>query len=214
MTTEKDLIAREGYLYIFLSALLAMLLIWANRYLGVVGVMWFIFCVSFFRNPKRISPVDQGLIMCPADGTVIAVGKAFEPDFLKREMNRVTIFMSPFNVHVNRSPESGEVQGQVYHQGKYLAAFDERASDQNERSVVHIKTEGGSDVVFVQIAGWFARRIVTYVKKGDKLKRGQIFGVIKFGSRMDIYFPDGFAPRVELKQKVSAATTILAQKEI
>lgn len=212
MTKETDRVAREGFFLIFLSFIFAIGLGLYNSYAGLLGGLWFVFCVSFFRNPRRVTPEENGKIICPADGTVIFVGRATEPDFLKKEMNRVTIFMSPFNVHVNRAPESGVVKGKIYHKGKYLAAFDEKASLENERSAIHMETAGGDDIVFVQIAGWFARRIVSYPQIGARLFRGKIFGVIKFGSRMDVYYPDGFLPSVALKQKVKAGETVLASK--
>lgn len=127
-------------------------------------------------------------------------------------MKRVTIFMSPFNVHVNRAPASGKVLDTVHHNGKFLAAFSEKASDENERSAVHLKTTEGDEVVFVQIAGWFARRIKSYAKVGDQLLRGKIFGVIKYGSRMDVYFPDDYDWTVKLNQKVKAGETVIASK--
>ena len=122
--------------------------------------------------------------------------------------------MSPFNVHVNRSPETGEVLDTVHHNGKFLAAFSDKASEENERSAIWLKTTEGDEVVFVQIAGWFARRIKSYAKVGDQLIRGKIFGLIKYGSRMDVYFPEQFESTVKLNQKVKAGETVIASKEI
>jgi phosphatidylserine decarboxylase len=179
---------------------------------GALGLASTIFCVAFFRNPKRVAPTGPGLLIVPADGRVIFVGRAMEPDFLKRDMQKVTIFMSPFNVHVNRSPAAGLVKDKKYHAGKFLAAFDPKASELNERCALHLKTDDDDDVVFVQIAGWFARRIVCYPYLGEYLGRGKIFGLIKFGSRMDVYFPESFCPAVSLNQKVKAGETVLASR--
>lgn len=212
MTNESHILAREGYTIIALFCLITLAASIWHPAAGTLGLVSTVFCVSFFRNPKRTTPAGPGLLIVPADGRVIAVGRATEPDFLKRDMQRVTIFMSPFNVHVNRSPAAGLVKDKKYHAGKFLAAFDPKASELNERCAIHLKTDDDDDVVFVQIAGWFARRIVCYPHLGEHLVRGKIFGVIKFGSRMDIYFPDSFRHNLTLNQKVKAGETILASK--
>jgi len=212
MTKETDIIAREGYLIITVSLILAIGLYFLHPIAGIAGTLWLLFCLYFFRNPKRTCEQNPGELIAPADGKVIFVGKADEKHFLKNSMKRVTIFMSPFNVHVNRAPASGKVINTVHCNGKFLAAFSERASDENERSAVHLKTDDGDEVVFVQIAGWFARRIKNYAKIGDELIRGRIFGVIKYGSRMDVYFADHYDISVRLNQKVRAGETIIAIK--
>lgn len=211
MTNESDKIAREGHVILLLSAAAAFAGMIVHPYLGALLVLWLAFCLYFFRNPSRVTP-PQGLIS-PADGKVIFIGRDTEKDFLHRDMQRITIFMSPFNVHVNRAPESGVIKNTKHHFGKFLAAFDERASSENERVTNHMLTDDGSDIVFVQIAGWFARRIVSYAKPGAKYLRGQIFGVIKFGSRMDVFFPDTYQIQVQLNQKVAAGETVLAKRE-
>jgi len=213
MTTQKDMIAKEGYPIVLGSGVAGLVAIYFNVYAGVVLLLWTAFCIYFFRNPKREWSQNPDLLICPADGKIIGVGKAKESHFLNKEMNRITIFMSPFDVHVNRVPESGTVLGQVHHHGKFLAAFDERASEENERSAIHLKTESGLEIVFVQIAGWFARRIVSYPKIGDCLQRGNIFGVIKFGSRMDIFYPDDFEPSVKMGERVKAGQSVIAKKK-
>ncbi len=210
-TKDSDLIAREGFFILLISAAVAISAFLWSAWAGAVATAWYFFCLYFFRNPMRLSHEHDDVMLCPADGKVVFVGKAMEPDFLKEERLRVTIFMSPFNVHVNRVPLTGTVQNQVHHKGKFAAAFRESASLENERSVVHLKTASGLDVVFVQIAGWFARRIVCYAKLGEKYERGQIFGVIKFGSRMDIYLPPAYKPAIEIGNKVFAGKTVLAK---
>lgn len=210
MTNDSDKIAREGYVILLISAALAFVGMAVNLYLGLFLVTWLVFCLYFFRNPYRVTP-STGLIS-PADGKIIFIGSDTEKDFLNRDMQRITIFMSPFNVHVNRSPETGVIKNTKHHIGKFLAAFDERASTENERVANHMLTDSGDDIVFVQIAGWFARRIVSYAKPGAKYGRGQIFGVIKFGSRMDVFLPNSYQIQVQMNQKVTAGETILAKR--
>lgn len=211
MTDEHTPIAREGYKIIVVSWLLTMFIFIWSRPLGVACAFWTAFCLYFFRNPKRVAPSTG--VVCPADGKIIGIAPAHEPQFLKRELKRVTIFMSPFNVHVNRAPVSGAVKGVIHIPGKFLAAFDERASAENERCACHVTDDDGRDFVFVQIAGWFARRIVCYLKPGDRTARGGIFGLIKFGSRMDVYLPEDYDVAVSLGQKVKAGESIIATKK-
>jgi phosphatidylserine decarboxylase len=210
MTNNSDKIAREGYTILLISAAAAVVGMIANPYLGVFLVVWLVFCLYFFRNPSRTTPAS-GLIS-PADGKIIFIGSDTEKDFLNCDMQRITIFMSPFNVHVNRSPETGVIKNTKHHIGKFLAAFDERASTENERVANHMLTDSGDDIVFVQIAGRFARRIVSYAKPSAKYLRGQIFGVIKFGSRMDVFLPDSYQIQVQMNQKVTAGETVLAKR--
>ncbi|MBF0106104.1 MAG: phosphatidylserine decarboxylase family protein [Deltaproteobacteria bacterium] len=212
MTQEKNFIAKEGYIFLLITGIVAVVLFVWHVFAGVVGAVCFLFCVYFFRNPPRLKPYALDQLTAPADGRVIFIGRVIENHFFNKPMQKISIFMSPFNVHVNRAPMTGEVMGKRYCRGVFLAAFDERAGDQNERSAVLLKTDDGDDIVFVQIAGWFARRIVSYPERGDRLLQGQIFGLIRFGSRMDIYFPDTFEPAVVLKQKVSAGRTVIAAK--
>jgi len=211
-TTNKDSIAREGLIILGISFLCTVILARFHFMLAVLGTAWFVFCLYFFRNPKRVVPTEANVFIAPADGTILSISEVDEPHFLKKNMMRVCIFMSPFNVHVNRAPESGEVLQSQHIDGQFLAAYDERASNQNERCAVHLKTQAGDEIVFVQIAGWFARRIVNYAKQGDTFNRGEIIGLIKFGSRMDIYLPKSVAVKVALKQKVKAGETIIAER--
>lgn len=210
-TTQKQIFAKEGYTHLLVTLLMTVAGSFLDWRLGLVTFAVFLFVAFFFRNPTRVTPQNESSLICPADGKIVFMGPAVEPDFLKKEMQRVTIFMSPFDVHVNRSPLGGQVLGKVYHEGKYLAAFNEKASLENERSALWIRSTQQQDVVFVQIAGWFARRIVSYPVVNDTLAAGEIFGVIKYGSRMDVYFSDDWQIDVELGQKVRAGETILAQ---
>lgn len=211
-TTDDLLLAREGWPIISLSlglSLVAFVLYWPA---GIVLALWTLFCLYFFRNPSRQAPLEEGAIVCPADGTIIQISEETEPDFIHESRQRVTIFMSPFNVHVNRLPVDGKVLNETYHQGRFKAAFDKEASSLNERHAVFFETKDGDQIVFVQIAGWFARRIVNYLKAGVSGLKGDIFGVILFGSRMDVYLPASYKVDVKLKQKVKAGETILAKK--
>lgn len=212
MTKETDIIAKEGYLVLAVSLVTAVTLYFWHPVAGIAATAWFFFCLYFFRNPKRAGVPQKGELLSPADGRVLYVGQAQETNFLKRPMQRVTIFMSPLDVHVNRAPVSGEVLATVHHNGRFKAAFSRHASDQNERVAVHLRTDEGEEVVFVQIAGWFARRIRTYVKAGDRLLGGDIFGMIKYGSRMDVYFPESYRFAVGVKDKVRAGKTVIAKK--
>ena len=210
MTDDNNRIAKEGVGIIFVSAVAMLFSLYFSTALGLVLLAWVFFCLYFFRNPKRVTPTT-GMI-APADGKIIFIGKARESHFLNRDMQRITIFMSPFNVHVNRAPASGQVLAVDYRPGSFKAAFAPEASTLNERTAVHLKTPSGLEVVFVQIAGWFARRIVTYARPGDSLERGKIFGLIRFGSRMDVYLPAGLVPAVKIGEHVQAGQTVLAQK--
>jgi phosphatidylserine decarboxylase len=211
MINETHKIAPEGYRIILVSALVAAGLFYLNIWAGLVGAVWTIFCLAFFRSPKRVTPTEAGLLIAPADGKVVFVGKAMEPHLAKAEMTRVSIFMSPFNVHVNRAPASGTVTATHYQKGKFLAAFDERAATDNEQSAVRMTTVDGHDIIFKQVAGWFARRIVSYAKTGQPLERGKLFGLIKFSSRMDVYFTDGYVPVISVGAVVKAGESILAK---
>lgn len=211
MINESHKIAPEGYRIILFSALVAAGLFSLSFWAGLVGSVWAVFCLAFFRSPTRVTPSEAGLLIAPADGKVVFVGKAFEPHLAKTEMTRVSIFMSPFNVHVNRSPASGTVTATHYQKGKFLAAFDERAATDNEQSAVRLTTVDGQDIVFKQVAGWFARRIVSYAKMGQTLERGKLFGLIKFSSRMDVYFTDGYVPDVVVGAVVKAGESPLAR---
>lgn len=209
-TQEGQLIAAEGYGIIALSLLMAFLLFFFHAFLAWVALLWVAFCLYFFRNPKREIPQDESALVSPADGRVISIERVLEGEFLQRELLCLSIFMSPLNVHVNRMPISGVVVNVRHRQGKFWAAFSENAQAENERAAIHVHTARGEDLVFVQIAGWLARRIFTYPQVGDNVQKGSICGVIRFGSRVDVYLPDDFIPKVSVGDKVQAGSSVLA----
>ncbi|OGQ06711.1 MAG: phosphatidylserine decarboxylase [Deltaproteobacteria bacterium RIFCSPLOWO2_12_FULL_40_28] len=210
MTTNDDKIAKEGYPFIGIAFLMALAGFRFSIFFGLALTALFVFVVSFFRNPSRKIPAGEGIIVVPADGTILSVreGEMLEGN----DTTRVSIFMSPLNVHVNRSPVAGMVEKVVYKKGLFLKAYDENASIQNEQNLVVVRTAHGDQIGFVQIAGWLARRIICYAKEGETLGKGQIYGLIRFGSRMDVYLPKSFQVCVTVGGKVKAGETILAQK--
>jgi len=155
-------------------------------------------------------PQGEGLVLCPADGRVLVVGNARDP-YLERDALKVSIFMNVFNVHSNRSPVAGAVQKVEYAAGLFVNASFDKASSDNERNAIVLRTDAGVDVTCVQIAGLIARRILCYVKAGDRLEAGQRYGFIRFGSRVDVYLPPGSKPRVAIGDKVQATSTVLAE---
>lgn len=176
----------------------------------VLAVIYFLL-FWFFRNPKRkVEQKDNGKIYAPADGKVVVIEKTDEPEYFKDQRLQVSIFMSPLNVHVNRNPVSGNVLLAQYHPGKYLAAWNPKSSTENERTTTVIENEKGI-VLFRQIAGALARRIVQYVKTGDHVLQGEEMGFIKFGSRVDIFLPLDAKINVTLNQKVEGAKTVIAE---
>ena len=167
-----------------------------------------ILTLNFFRDPEREVPLKDGIIVSPADGKVIVVKQNLSNGFVGENVNLVSIFMSPLDVHVNRIPVDGKVAYLKYYEGKFLAAFDENSMNQNERMEIGINSKSGN-VLFTQVAGFLARRIVTELKIGDSVKIGDRFGMIKFGSRVDVFVPDKFEPAVKLNERVKAGNTIL-----
>jgi len=211
-TSDKNFFAKEGFVILAVSFVCMLVLMRVNSFAAFLAFAWLGFCFYFFRNPKRETALDDGAIVSPADGTILSIGEAEEIHFLHETMMRVSVFMSPFNVNVNRVPETGEVVEAKHYDGQFLTAYNEKAGEQNERHAVHLKTKDGQDLVFVQVAGWLARRIVNYARQGDLLNRGEIVGVIKFGSRVDVYLPKGYTVAVQLKQKVKAGEKIIAKR--
>jgi phosphatidylserine decarboxylase len=168
------------------------------------------FVVQFFRDPPRAVPGDERTVVAPADGRVVAVERAEDP-YLGRQALKVSVFMNVFNVHSNRSPVDGEVKRSWYDPGAFFNAELDKASLENERSALWLRADAGADVTCVQIAGLIARRILCYAKAGDHLRRGDRFGFIRFGSRVDVYLPEGARVRVALGERVWAGSTILAE---
>ena len=210
MQNKNQPIAREGYPFIalfgFITLVLA-LLGWAI--LTLLLLFLTLFSVYFFRNPERIIPEGDDLIVAPADGKVIFVGEVQEDRYFKERVTKVSIFMSVFNVHVNRVPCNGKVAEMYYNKGGFVNASYDKASESNEQSGILLETDSGSRILFVQIAGLIARRIVTYPIIGDVLQRGARYGLIRFGSRVDIFFPKNATVTATLGERTVAGETIL-----
>lgn len=166
--------------------------------------------LNFFRDPERVTPGGEGLVIAPADGTVVLIKELFEGEYLGAEAVQISIFMSPLNVHVNRFPISGTVEHYRYVPGEFIAAFQEKSSERNERTHIGVE-DNGYRVLVKQIAGTIARRIVAEIKVKQRATRGERFGMIKFGSRLDVIVPDGSAIRVRLRDHVVAGETVLAE---
>ena len=179
-----------------------------NLFLGV-SIIFLFLILQFFRNPKRPLTLDCNKIYAPADGKIVVIEEVEEPEFFKDKRKQISIFMSPINVHVNRYPMSGAVKYAKYHPGKYLVAWHPKASTENERTSVVVENKN-SAVLFRQIAGALAKRIVMYSKEGDKAIQGEDFGFIKFGSRVDLFLPLDTKIEVSLGQKVKGNRTIIA----
>lgn len=215
---NNGIIAREGYPFIACSVAMTVLLTLAALKLhsmvlaipAVVACLLMLFVISFFRNPERTPPGDGNMVVAPADGTVIVVERVPETP-LGVEALKISIFMSVFNVHVNRAPLDGTVVDITYHSGRFLDARDGRASSENERNSVVLQTAAGVKIAFVQIAGLIARRIICYPRIGDTLVRGTRYGLIRFGSRVDVYLPVGVQPLVKLGDVTTAGETILGR---
>ena len=205
------IIAREGWLHIAIAFAAA---IGATELLGWLWALPFwviaLFVLQFFRDPPREVPADRNAILAPADGRIVAVEKTQDP-YLDREALKISVFMNVFNVHSNRSPVDGEVRNKWYFPGKFINADLPKASLENERNALWIKTDRGADVTCVQVAGLIAKRILCHVSPGDHLARGQRFGFIRFGSRVDVYLPLNTKVNVNIGDKVSATLTVLAE---
>ena len=205
------IIAREGWPFIAIAAVIAVALSYFGYWI-VAAIAWLVlvFVVQFFRDPGRTSPAGDKVVLAPADGRVVVVGKARDP-YLDRDALKISVFMNVFNVHSNRSPVDGKVVNRWYHPGSFVNAALDKASLENERNALHIRTASGADVTCVQIAGLVARRILCYVEPGADLTRGQRYGFIRFGSRVDVYVDPAAKPRVAIGDVASAAVTVLAE---
>jgi len=204
-------LAVEGYPFMLIALVITVLVFWASRswILGALFFALFVFVVAFFRDPRREIPSDPASIVSPADGRVIIVKKVFDDRFTNRETMKISIFMNLFNVHVNRAPASGQVQRVVYNPGKFFSANLDKASLENEQNAVIATGPDGQIFVFNQIAGLVARRIVCRLKAGMDISKGKRFGLIRFGSRLDVYLPVDSRITVNVGDKVSAGTSIL-----
>ncbi|MFN3232616.1 MAG: phosphatidylserine decarboxylase [Alphaproteobacteria bacterium] len=209
-------IHREGHPFIIAAALATVLFWWMWTPLGWTGTLITVWMVYFFRDPDRVTPARDGLTISPADGVVAAVDFAPPPselDMGDEPRARVGIFMNVFDVHVNRSPADGTVTKTAYTEGAFFNATLDKASEENERMALRMTTASGKDIAFVQIAGLVARRIVCFVEEGASLKAGERFGLIRFGSRVDIYLDDGMVPLVAVGQKMIAGETVIADEQ-
>jgi phosphatidylserine decarboxylase len=203
----------EGLPYIFFAFLVCIvfaLLGWG--WLSILALLAAFGILHFFRDPERVVPQERGMAVSPADGKVVAVDSVRDP-VSGIERQRVCVFMNVFNVHVNRMPVAGTVQGLDYYPGKFLNASLDKASKDNERNVVSIVDEEQRQWTVVQIAGLVARRIICWAENGDKLKRGQRFGLIKFGSRVDLYLPEDYEVKIKVGAKAIAGQTVVARQK-
>lgn len=203
----------EGRKFVAIFAAISVILALIWEPLGWLGLGLTIWCYYFFRDPKRATPTRDGLVISPADGIVSLIEKAVPPAELGMSdapLTRVSVFMSVFNCHVNRAPIGGTVKAIAYRAGKFFNASLDKASSDNERNSLCIEMEDGRQIAVVQIAGLVARRIVCFTSGGSSLKTGERFGLIRFGSRLDVYLPDGVHPMVNIGQTMVAGETVLA----
>jgi phosphatidylserine decarboxylase len=205
------IIAREGWTFLALALAVAVALSWAGPWLPA-ALAWLavLFIAQFFRDPPRVIPGERNAVLSPADGRIVTVEKARDP-YLPRDALKISVFMNVFNVHSNRSPVDGVVVAAWYHAGSFLNAALDKASLENERNALHLRTAEGRDVTCVQVAGLIARRILCYAKPGDTLARGQRYGFIRFGSRVDVYLAPDARPKVAVGDVVFATETLLAE---
>ena len=203
--------AREGWPSLAIALVVAVALSLVSWWL-LATVAWivFVFVLQFFRDPPRSVPSQPNAVLAPADGRIVRIGKARDP-YLDRDALKISVFMNVFNVHSNRSPVDATVAEAWYHPGSFVNAALEKASADNERNALKLVTDNGADVTCVQIAGLIARRILCYAKSGERLARGERYGFIRFGSRVDLYLPADAVPRASVGDKVYATETIVAE---
>jgi phosphatidylserine decarboxylase len=204
------IIAREGWPFLTAAIALAALVTYAVGWWSVPFWLLALFVLQFFRDPPREVPQGANAVLAPADGRVVAIENVRDP-YLERDAIKVSVFMNVFNVHSNRSPIDGEVMRTWYNPGAFVNAALDKASTENERNALWLRTGAGADVTCVQVAGLIARRIKCYVSAGDRLARGQRYGFIRFGSRVDLYLPPGSRVVAQLGDKVSATSTVVAE---
>jgi len=211
---HESYIVREGLPFILISLVITILFALLGYFWPtLVFLLLTIFILAFFRNPRREIPGDEASIVSPADGKIIKIDKVTESGLIKGDFLMISIFMNVFNVHVNRIPCAGKIRAIDYREGKFFPANLDKASVHNERNCLVLKTDRNEEIMFVQIAGLIARRIVCWVKTGLEVKKGERFGLIRFGSRVDVYLPRGMDIQVKLGQKVRAGETVLGVRK-
>lgn len=201
-----------GWPFIALFSVITLIVLMFSQTFGLVGLILTSWCIYFFRNPHRVTPQGEGLIVSPGDGIVTKIEKAIPPKELKwkkKSLTRISIFLNVFDVHVNRIPVDGIISRIQYHPGKFFNASLDKASDFNERNSLLIQTPSGQEILVVQIAGLIARRILCEANAGQEAKAGETFGIIRFGSRVDLYLPEGVTPQVVEGQRMIGGETIM-----
>lgn len=203
-------------LLVALTAILAgefISILWLQKAVQVIALILLVLVLQFFRNPKRVVTIDDNHIIAPVDGKVVVIEEVYEPEYFKDKRLMVSIFMSPINVHVTRYAVNGVVKYSKYHPGKYLVAWHPKASEENERTTVVVENRVYGEILYRQIAGALARRIVNYAQEGMRVVQGTDAGFIKFGSRVDLYLPLGTEVNVKLNEKAVGGKTIIAKKQ-
>jgi phosphatidylserine decarboxylase len=211
MSYPHPIIAREGWPYVAGSLIAAVAVhVWAGFWWALPLWLIALFILQFFRDPPRTPPSDPKAVVSPADGRIVVVERAHDP-YLDRDALKISVFMNVFNAHSNRSPVDGVVQKKWYHPGRFLNASLAKSSLENERAAIWLRTPSGADVVCVQVAGLIARRILNYAEPGQRLARGDRFGFIRFGSRVDVYLPLTAIPKASVGDKVYATSSTIAE---
>jgi phosphatidylserine decarboxylase len=205
------IIAREGWPFLTVSLLVSIGVTWCCGWWSLPFWILYFFILQFFRDPPREIPQGEGLVLCPADGRVLLVAIAKDPYRGGVDALKISVFMNVFNVHSNRSPVDAVVKDVIYSKGLFVNASFDKASSDNERNALILRMDDGTELSCVQIAGLIARRILCYVKPGDRLTRGQRYGFIRFGSRVDVYLPTQAKPKVAIGDKVKATSTVIAE---
>ena len=206
---------KEGYRFLTLAAVITFILLLISNFLGLIGFVLTVWVYYFFRDPERFPINDENYLLSPADGVVSQIIQTHGPSELgleNKKFTRISIFMNAFNCHVNRVPSSGKITKIFYKPGKYINASFDKASDENERNYIQMTNSNGDELILVQIAGLIARRIVCDVKENDETKQGDKFGIIRFGSRVDLYF-EKYQTLVKLNQKTISGETLIAKKK-
>ena len=212
-TSKRSFIHPEGWKFAIIFFVISILLSFISIAISIIGYLLTLFTLWFFRDPKRNTPLDTNLIISSADGKVCLIDEAYPPKEVsinQEKMKRICVFMNVFNVHINRSPVSGTVKDIIYKEGQFLNASLDKASEKNERSSLIITSDNGAEIVVVQIAGLIARRILGFISNNHNLHQGERFGLIRFGSRVDIYMPLDAVTKCSIGDKVIAGESVLA----